>query len=103
MVTEQELQEPTQALCLRVSAESDPGALARVVGFFQTLNIVPRRVLAEFGTDAMLRIRVDVAGPRRASALCHRGQDRANPLYRERLLASALKRGLTLQFRQPSA
>jgi hypothetical protein len=62
MVTEQELQEPIRALCLRVSAEGDPGALARVVSFFQTLNIVPRRVLAEFGTDAMLHIRVDVAG-----------------------------------------
>lgn len=62
MVTEEEVQIATQLLCLRVRAESDPGALARVVGFFQSLNVVPRRVLAEFGTDAALHIRVDVTG-----------------------------------------
>lgn len=62
MVVEEQVQEPTQALCLRVSAEADPGALTRVVSFFQTLNIVPRRVLAEFGINDMLHIRVNVAG-----------------------------------------
>lgn len=62
MVTEEQSAEPTQALCLRVRAEADPGALARVVGFFQGLNVIPRRVLAEFGIDATLHIRVDVAG-----------------------------------------
>ncbi len=62
MFTEREVQEATQPLCLRVSAEADPGALARVVSFFHTLNVVPRRVLAEFGTDETLRIRIDVAG-----------------------------------------
>lgn len=52
----------TQALCLRVSADSDPGALARVLACFQTLNVVPRRVIAELGTTGTLYIRVDVTG-----------------------------------------
>ena len=52
----------TQALCLRVSADADPGALARVLTCFQTLNVVPRRVVAELGTAGMLYIRIDVTG-----------------------------------------
>ena len=57
------LQEPvTQALCLRVSADADPGALARVLTSFQTLNVVPRRVVAELGTTGTLYIRIDVTG-----------------------------------------
>ena len=48
MVTEEEeLQEPTEALHLRVSAEADPGAMTRVVSF---------RVLAGFRTNDLLRI-----------------------------------------------
>lgn len=62
MVTQEEFQEPTQALCLRVSAENDPGALTRVVSYFLGLNIVPRRIVAEFASDEMLHMRVDVAG-----------------------------------------
>jgi hypothetical protein len=53
---------PTQALCLRVSAEADPGALTRVLACFQSLNVVPRRVIAEQGTTGTLYIRVDVTG-----------------------------------------
>jgi hypothetical protein len=57
------LEEPvTKALCLRVSADGDPGALARVLTCFQTLNVVPRRVIAEVGTTGALYIRVDVTG-----------------------------------------
>ena len=52
----------TQALCLRVSAEADPGALARVLSCFQTLNVVPRRVISELGMAGTLYIRVDVTG-----------------------------------------
>jgi hypothetical protein len=56
-------QEPaTQALCLRVCAEADPGALARVLNCFQSLNVVPRRVIAEQGTGGALYIRIDVTG-----------------------------------------
>jgi len=52
----------TQALCLRVSADADPGALSRVLNSFQTLNVVPRRVVAELGTSGTLYIRIDVTG-----------------------------------------
>lgn len=52
----------TQALCLRVSADADPGALSRVLSSFQTLNVVPRRVVAELGTSGTLYIRIDVTG-----------------------------------------
>lgn len=52
----------TQALCLRVNADADPGALARVLASFQTLNVVPRRVVAELGTTGMLYIRIDITG-----------------------------------------
>ena len=52
----------TQALCLRVCAEADPGALVRILVCFQTLNVVPRRVLAELGTAGALHVRIDVTG-----------------------------------------
>ena len=52
----------TQALCLRVCADADPSALARVLICFQTLNVVPRRVLAELGTTGTLHVRIDVTG-----------------------------------------
>ena len=52
----------TQALCLRVSADADPGALARVLSCFQTLTVVPRRVVSELGTTGTLYIRIDVTG-----------------------------------------
>jgi hypothetical protein len=52
----------TQALCLRVNSDADPGALARVLTSFQTLNVVPRRVVAELGTTGTLYIRIDVTG-----------------------------------------
>jgi len=47
---------------LRVVAEADPSALACVLERFQNLNIVPRRVTAEFGTHNRLHIAVDVFG-----------------------------------------
>ena len=47
---------------LRVVADADPGALARVLERFQMLNIVPRRVSAEFGTNDILHVQVDVFG-----------------------------------------
>ena len=42
-----------------VVADADPGALARVVERFQNFNVVPRRVIAEFGTNDSLHIQVD--------------------------------------------
>jgi hypothetical protein len=50
-------------LCrVRVVAEADPAALARVIERFQNINVVPRRVAAEFGCDQVLHIQVDVSG-----------------------------------------
>jgi (p)ppGpp synthase/HD superfamily hydrolase len=49
-------------LRLRVTAEADLGALARVLERFQNLNIVPRRVVAEMGTGDILHIQVDIVG-----------------------------------------
>jgi hypothetical protein len=47
---------------LQVVADADPGAIARVVERFQNLNIVPRRVTAEFSSNDLLHIEVDVCG-----------------------------------------
>ncbi len=47
---------------LRVAADADPGALARVLERFQNLNVVPRRVLAELATTGILHVQVDIAG-----------------------------------------
>ncbi len=49
-------------LHLRVSAEVDPGALARVIERFQNLNFTPRRVVAEWGINDTLHVQVDIAG-----------------------------------------
>jgi hypothetical protein len=47
---------------LRVVADADPGAIARVVERFQNLNIIPRRVSAEFSSNDLLHIEVEVCG-----------------------------------------
>jgi hypothetical protein len=47
---------------LQVVADADPGAIVRVVERFQNLNIVPRRVTAEFSSNDLLYIAVDVCG-----------------------------------------
>jgi hypothetical protein len=47
---------------LQVVADADPGAIARVVERFQNLNIVPRRLTAEFSSKDLLHIEVDVCG-----------------------------------------
>lgn len=48
-------------LHLRVTAEPDSGALARVVERFQNLNIVPQRVLAEWGISGVLHVHVQLS------------------------------------------
>jgi hypothetical protein len=45
---------------LQVVADADPGAIARVIERFQNLNIIPRRVSAEFSSNDLLHIEVDV-------------------------------------------
>jgi hypothetical protein len=47
---------------LRVVAEADPGALARVLEGFQNLNVLPRQVLAEVGTNDTLHVDVEIVG-----------------------------------------
>jgi hypothetical protein len=62
MMTDEQCQEITAHLCLRVVAEPDPSALSRVLAQFQHLNIVPWRVLAERCSDSTVYIRIDIAG-----------------------------------------
>jgi hypothetical protein len=47
---------------LRVVADSDPGVIARVLERFQNLNVLPRRVHMELGSNDLLHIEVDVFG-----------------------------------------
>jgi len=54
--------EPLALLRLRVSADADPSAIPSVLGRFRDLNVVPRRVLAELGSNDVLHIEVDVFG-----------------------------------------
>ena len=49
-------------LRLRVVADADPAAIGVVIQRFQNLNIVPRRINAEFGIDHRMHIEVDVCG-----------------------------------------
>lgn len=48
-------------LRLRVTAEPDSGALIRVLERFQILNLIPRRVIADCGTQ-QLHIHIDIFG-----------------------------------------
>ncbi len=50
------------ALCLRVLAQPDPAALARVLSYFQILNVVPQRVVAELDSCGAQHIRVETRG-----------------------------------------
>jgi hypothetical protein len=52
----------TVLLCLRVSTDGDPSVLTRLLGHFHNLNVIPRRVVAEFGSNALLHVQVDVSG-----------------------------------------
>ena len=49
-------------LRLRVAAEADPGALPRLLASFQNLNVIPRRVVAEFGTGEVMHVQIDLFG-----------------------------------------
>jgi hypothetical protein len=46
-------------LRLRVIADADPAAIGVVIQRFQNLNIVPRRINADFGIDQRLHIEVE--------------------------------------------
>jgi hypothetical protein len=49
-------------LRLRVVADADAGALARVLERFQYLNAVPRKVLAEPSKRGVFHIEIDIMG-----------------------------------------
>jgi hypothetical protein len=56
------VQNTSLVLRLQVTAEADPGALARVLERFHNLNVLPRRVVAEFGVNDLLHIQIDLVG-----------------------------------------
>lgn len=47
---------------LRIVADNDPGAVARVLERFQNLNVLPRRIIAECTSNDAFHIQVDVFG-----------------------------------------
>jgi hypothetical protein len=47
---------------LRIVADNDPGAVARVLERFQNLNVLPRRIIAECTSKDTFHIQVDVFG-----------------------------------------
>ena len=49
-------------LRLRVVADADPGALARVLERFQNLNVLPRKVHADLSTNGVFHVEIDVTG-----------------------------------------
>jgi len=62
MSIEEVFPETTALLSLKVTAESDPGILARVLVPIQNLNVIPRRVLAECGAVGQIHIEIDIVG-----------------------------------------
>ena len=68
---------------LQVTADADPGAIARVIERFQNLNIVPRRLTAEFSSNDLLHIAVDVCGISDEPAGADRRQDSPGAMHRE--------------------
>ncbi len=49
-------------LRLRVATDPDPGVLPRILGYFQNLDLTPRRVVAEFTTSNRMYLQIDVFG-----------------------------------------
>jgi len=49
-------------LRLRVVGDADPAAIARVVERLANLNVIPRRLVAECGSNHTLYIDVDIFG-----------------------------------------
>ena len=47
---------------VRVTTDGDPGILTRLLGYFQHLNVTPRKVLAEFGGPERMYLQIDVCG-----------------------------------------
>ena len=52
----------TALMRLRVSAEGEPSALTRLLGYFQNLNVTPQRVIAELSSNCHFDVLIDVSG-----------------------------------------
>jgi hypothetical protein len=55
-------QERWSSYRLRIVAEADPGALARIIERFVNINVIPHKVVLESGISGVLYVEVDVAG-----------------------------------------
>jgi hypothetical protein len=62
MTINQETQSPVALLRVCVTTDGDPSVLTRLLGYFQNLNVTPRKINAEFGIGALMYISVDVFG-----------------------------------------
>jgi hypothetical protein len=69
-------------LRLRVVADADPIALVRVLERFQNLNLLPRRVLAEFGIGDIVHMEVDITGITEQALTLIAAKLRATPCIR---------------------
>jgi hypothetical protein len=47
---------------VRIRAEAETGVLARILGQFQNCGTLPRRVVAEFASNELVHIQIDIAG-----------------------------------------
>jgi hypothetical protein len=47
---------------VRVRAEAELGILPRILGQFQTCGALPRRVIAEYASNELVHIQIDIAG-----------------------------------------
>jgi len=62
MTVEEVCSDTVALLRLHVATEADPSALQRLLSYFQNINVVPRRVVAEVGATGTLHVQIDVAG-----------------------------------------
>jgi hypothetical protein len=51
----------TKLFRLRISAEPDPGVVARLLSHFQNLNVIPHRIVAEFATTGIMHVYIDLS------------------------------------------
>ena len=72
---------------LRVVADSDSGVIARVLERFQNLNVLPRRVHVELGSNDLLHIEVECIRPRRRPTKIHRDKSDSGGMRGDGLLA----------------
>ena len=47
---------------VRIRAEAESGILPRILGQFQNCGTLPRRVVAEYASNELVHIQIDIAG-----------------------------------------